>query len=98
MWWLLFRSLKSVYVLSLPFLIYDLAFLMLGVAPLIQAHGGKLWILNVATGLYATASSSGSLYFALNFGDEGGSSIKTWVYRCCVIQGTAQIYTCALWF
>lgn len=98
MWWLLFRSLKSVYVLSFPFLIYGLAFLMLGVAPLIQAHGGKLWILNVATGLYATASSSGSLYFALNFGDEGGSSIKTWVNRCCVIQGTAQIYTCALWF
>jgi hypothetical protein len=26
---------------------------------------------NVATGLYAAASSSGSIYFALNFGDEG---------------------------
>jgi hypothetical protein len=26
---------------------------------------------NVATGLYAAASSSGSIFFALNFGDEG---------------------------
>ena len=98
LWWFAFRMLKSVYVLSVPFIIYGSAFLLLSLAPLFVASSGKTWILNVASGLYATASSSGALFFALNFGDEGGSPIKTWVYRCCVIQGTQQIYVCALWF
>ncbi len=98
LWWILFRTVKSLYVLSVPFIIYGFAFLLLGLAPLFSSMHGKLWMINVASGLYAFASSSGSLFFALNFGDEGGSPIKTWVYRCCVIQGTQQIYICALWF
>ena len=97
-WWLVFRLVKSIYVLSVPFVFYGLAFLLLGMSPLVHSVGGKSWMSNVASGMYATASSSGSLFFALNFGDEGGSPIKAWVYRACVIQGTQQIYLCALWF
>jgi alpha-1,3-glucan synthase len=97
-WWYLFRRLKAVYVLSTPFVFYGLAFLMLGLAPLVHSTGGKGWMLNVASGMYATASSSGSLFFAMNFGDEGGSPVKAWIYRCCVVQGTQQIYILALWF
>jgi alpha-1,3-glucan synthase len=52
---------------------------------------------NIATAMYAVASSSGSIFFALNFGDEGGSTVKSWVFRACVIQGTQQIYVCVLW-
>jgi alpha-1,3-glucan synthase len=48
--------------------------------------------------LYAFASASGSIFFALNFGDEGGAPITSWVYRACVIQGTQQIYVVALWY
>jgi alpha-1,3-glucan synthase len=73
LWWLLFRSLKSVYVLSLPFLFYGLAFLFVGMSPFVSAGAGQDWLRNVATGMYVTASSSGSLFFALNFGDEGKS-------------------------
>src|SRR5262249_19066144 len=98
LWWVLFRSVRSLYVLSTPFILYGSAFLLLGLAPLISSKDGKLWMINVASGFYAFASSSGSLFFALNFGDDGGSPIKTWVYRCCIIQGTQQIYICALWF
>jgi len=29
------------------------------------------WTQNVATGMYAVASASGSIFFAVNFGDEG---------------------------
>jgi alpha-1,3-glucan synthase len=75
LWWLMFRSLKSVYVLSLPFLFYGLAFLLVGLSPLVSAGGGRDWLRNVATGMYVTASSSGSLFFALNFGDEGKSRL-----------------------
>lgn len=71
LWWLMFRSLKSIYVLSLPFLFYGLAFLFVGLSPLASSGGGRDWLRNVATGMYVTASSSGSLFFALNFGDEG---------------------------
>ncbi|KAL8668001.1 MAG: hypothetical protein Q9168_007129 [Polycauliona sp. 1 TL-2023] len=69
LWWLLFRTMKSIYVLSLPFGFYGLAFLLLGIAP--YANGlSRTWMQNVATGFYATASSSGAFYFALNFGSE----------------------------
>ncbi|KAF2465803.1 uncharacterized protein BDR25DRAFT_378495 [Lindgomyces ingoldianus] len=97
-WWLLFRRLKSVYVLSSPFVIYGIAFFILGMSPLAPTATGRFWVQNVATGLYAAASSSGSLFFALNFGDEGGAPVRDWVFRACVIQGTQQLYVTALWY
>lgn len=97
-WWIMFRKLKSVYVLSVPFIFYALAFALLGLAPVVHTtSSGRNWMQNVATAMYATGSSSGSIFFALNFGDEGGSPVKSWVFRSCVIQGTQQIYVCALW-
>lgn len=70
-WWLLYRRLQTVYVVSLPFFFYGLAFLLIGISPLAPHSGGTDWIHNVATGFYALASSSGALYFAVNFADEG---------------------------
>ena len=70
-WWFLYRRLKTVYVLSLPFAFYGSAFLLIGLAPLGSSVASRGWIQNVATGFYALASSSGSIYFAVNFGDEG---------------------------
>ncbi|KAI4094491.1 MAG: hypothetical protein L6R37_007234 [Teloschistes peruensis] len=96
LWWILFRTLKSIYVLSIPFGFYGLAFLLLGVAA--YAPGAaRGWMQNVATGIYATASSSGAFYFALNFGSEGSVPVATWSFRACVIQGTQQIYVTVLW-
>ena len=73
LWWLMFRSVKSVYVLSLPFLFYGLAFLFVGILQFLPAGASQDTMRNAATGMYVTASSSGSLFFALNFGDEGKS-------------------------
>lgn len=70
-WWALFRRIASVYVLSTPFIFYGLAFLLLGIAPFAKSSAATGWIQNVATGIYALASASGSLFFALNFGSEG---------------------------
>jgi len=70
-WWVLYRSLKSVYVLSIPFALYGLAFCFIGLAPFLGPTGGRDSMRNVATGLYTAASASGSMFFALNFGDEG---------------------------
>lgn len=96
-WWVMYRTMKSIYVLSIPFLFYGLAFILLGTAPYANSIDQRGWIQNAATGMYAVASSSGSIFFSLNFGDEGGSPIKSWMYRACVIQGTQQIYICVLW-
>jgi alpha-1,3-glucan synthase len=98
LWWILFRKAKAVWSLSTPFFFYGLAFLLLGLAPLLQNSNGQFWMQNVATAIYATASSSGALFFAMNFGDEGGAPVKDWVFRACVIQGTQQIYVVALWY
>lgn len=71
LWWAMFRTMTPRYVTSAPFALYGLAFIIIGLSPLIAPGGGRAWARNVATGMYATASASGSLYFALNFGDEG---------------------------
>jgi alpha-1,3-glucan synthase len=70
-WWIMYRRFKSLYVLSLPFAVYGAAFFLIGFAPFLGPGGGRDWMRNVATGLYTVASASGSIYFALNFGDEG---------------------------
>ncbi|KAL5385554.1 hypothetical protein DPSP01_004669 [Paraphaeosphaeria sporulosa] len=97
-WWTLFRTLQSRCVIALPFICYALAFLILGMAPYGSSISARGWIQNVATGLYALASGSGSLFFALNFGSEGGTATHTWVFRACVVQGTQQIYVTVLWY
>lgn len=70
-WWLLYRRLQTVHVVSLPFFFYGLAFFLIGISPLAPHSGSTNWIHNVATGFYALASSSGAVYFAVNFADEG---------------------------
>ncbi|KAL2003969.1 hypothetical protein VTN02DRAFT_1265 [Thermoascus thermophilus] len=97
-WWTVFRSLQSIYVLSVPFIFYGFAFIFIGFSPLLRASLGRAWMQNVATGLYTFASSTGSIFFALNFGDEGGAPITSWAFRACVIQGTQQIYVTFLWY
>ncbi|RDW75869.1 glycoside hydrolase family 13 protein [Coleophoma crateriformis] len=97
-WWMVFIRLKSIYVLSCPFFFYGMAFFLLGMAPFVSGTNSRGWIQNVATGFYSVAASSGSIFFALNFGDEGGSPIKSWVYRACLIQGTQQAYNVVLWW
>lgn len=51
--------------------LYGLAFLFVGIAGPIGNSTSQTWLQNVGTGLYSFASSSGSIFFALNFGDEG---------------------------
>lgn len=70
-WWVAFRQLKSVWVLSIPFAVYGLAFIFAGCAPFASEFNTRGWLQNTASGFYAAASSSGSMFFALNFGDEG---------------------------
>jgi len=97
MWWLLFRRFSAHFSLSLPWLFYGLAFLLLGVTPFLPL-GSRSAIQNTATALYATGASSGALFFSMNFGDEGGAPIMTWIFRAAVIQGIQQVYIIALWF
>ncbi|KAI9741677.1 MAG: Cell wall alpha-1,3-glucan synthase ags1 [Cirrosporium novae-zelandiae] len=98
MWWFVFRRFKSVYILSIPWFFYGLAFMFIGLAHFVDGTTGRGWMQNVGTGIYAVASSSGSVFFALNFGDEGGAPIKDWVLRACLVQGTQSTYVVALWY
>ncbi len=97
-WWILYRRLQTVYVVSIPFFFYGLAFLLIAISPFGPSPTARDWLHNVATGFYSMASSSGALYFAVNFADEGGAPVTAFVYRACVIQGTQQIYVVALWY
>ena len=97
-WWSVFRTCKSVFVLALPFAFYGMAFFLLGMAPYGSTILGRGWIQNVATAFYAFASSSGAFFFSLNFGSEGSVPVATWSFRACVIQGSQQLYVVILWF
>ena len=46
-------------------------FFLVGMAHFASTTGGRGWVQNLGTAMYAIASSSGSIFFALNFGDEG---------------------------
>ncbi|KAE8394957.1 hypothetical protein BDV23DRAFT_178946 [Aspergillus alliaceus] len=97
-WWLVFRYFKSMVCLSAPWFLYGIAFLLIGSARWEPVSFTRGWIQNVGSGFYAAASSSGSIFFALNFGDEGGAPVKKWIFRACVIQGIQQVYIIALWY
>ncbi|PWN31216.1 alpha-1,3-glucan synthase [Meira miltonrushii] len=97
-YWLLFRKIQLNILLSIPFILYSFAFLSIGLAHYGISIEERGWIQSIATGLYAAASASGSLYFSLNFGDEGGSPVRRWIFRACLLQGLQQIYICALWY
>lgn len=97
-WWFVFYRFPSVVVLSVPWFIYSIAFIVLGVSPFGASTVGRAWAQNIAAGVYSAASSSGSLFFALNFGDQGAVPVKDWVFRASLIQGLSQLYTVALWF
>ena len=97
-WWGLFRWIKCVYVLSIPFIFYGLAFLFIGLAHFLPTISSRGTMQTLGTVWYATASSSGSIFFATNFADEGGAPITAWLYRACVIQGTQSAYVIALWY
>lgn len=74
-WYPLFRLKPSVYVLSLPWVFFGLAFLLIGlpsVTPsLAPAHRA---LTNAATWCYAVASAAAFIFFGLNFGEEAVSS------------------------
>jgi alpha-1,3-glucan synthase len=97
-WLLLTRYVKLLYLLTVPFFFYGLAFLLVGTSPFVTDGNNRFWMQNVATGFYAFASASGSLFFAFNFGDEGGAPITIWIWRACWIQALQHAYTLALWF
>lgn len=97
-WWFLFARFPSVIALTLPWFLYGFAFIIIGISPYGITAFGRGWAQNVAAGVYSAASSSGSLFFALNFGDQGAVPVKDWMFRASFIQGIQQIYTVALWF
>jgi alpha-1,3-glucan synthase len=97
-WWFLFYRFPSIIALTLPWFLYSMAFIVIGVSPFGLTSLGRAWAQNVAAGVYAAASSSGSLFFALNFADQGAVPVKDWMFRASMIQGIQQIYTVALWY
>ncbi|SMQ48893.1 unnamed protein product [Zymoseptoria tritici ST99CH_3D7] len=95
-WWFLFRRFPAVWCMSLPWFFYGSAFFLIAFAPF-GTRFGTQWVQYVGTGCYAVASSSGSLFFAQNFGSLGAAPVKDWAFRACAIQGTQQLYVVGMW-
>lgn len=98
-WYTLFRMKPSVWVLSLPWIFYGLAFFLVGLPSVSSAfdpiHSG---LTSTATWSYAIASAAAFLFFGLNFGEEAGAATEIWTMRACIVQGSQQIWVAALWY
>lgn len=70
-YWFMIRNFKSLYAITLPWLFFGLAFMLLGVAPFLGTGTTQGVVRTTATAFYAAGASSGAVMFALNFGDEG---------------------------
>lgn len=98
-WYLLSRFKPAIWVLSLPWFFFGVAFLLIGLPyisnSLLPAHD---ILSNVATWSYSIASAGGFAFFGLNFGEEAGAATEVWILRACIVQGSQQIWVAALWF
>ncbi|KAJ7063334.1 modular protein with glycoside hydrolase family 13 and glycosyltransferase family 5 domains [Mycena amicta] len=109
-WYPLFRLKPSVYVLSIPWIFFGLAFFMIGLpsiaTAIVPAHRA---LANISTWCYAAGSAalvSGSArwtpgaesFSSLNFGESAGGATEIWIMRACVVQGTQQVWVAALWY
>ncbi|KAJ3781651.1 glycoside hydrolase family 13 and glycosyltransferase family 5 protein [Lentinula aff. detonsa] len=101
-WYPLSRLKPARFTLALPWVLFALAFLFVGLPEIGGAgsllRGNHKVLAGIATGCYASASSAGFAFFALNFGEEAGSSTEDWVFRSSVVQGTQQVWVAALWY
>ena len=98
-WYLLFRFKPAVWVLSLPWFFFGVAFLLIGLpyvsTSLLPAHD---ILSTIATCAYGIASAGGFAFFGLNFGEEAGAATEVWILRACIVQGSQQIWVAALWY
>ncbi|KAF9052983.1 modular protein with glycoside hydrolase family 13 and glycosyltransferase family 5 domains [Panaeolus papilionaceus] len=98
-WYPMFRLKPSIYVLSLPWIFFGLAFLLIGLPSVHESlHPAHYGLANAATWCYAIASAAGFLFFSLNFGEEAGAATEVWTLRACIVQGSQQIWVAALWY
>ncbi|KZT09456.1 glycosyltransferase family 5 protein [Laetiporus sulphureus 93-53] len=98
-WYPLFRLKPSVYVLSIPWVFFSIAFFLIGlpsVASTLNAYHYDL--ASAATWAYSIASAAGFAFFGLNFGEEAGAATEVWTFRACVVQGSQQLWVAALWY
>lgn len=72
-WWWLFRSAPSVWVLIVPWSLFTLSFFMAGVTALVPTLRVAHRLMQGAILLYAFASAAGIFFFSLNFGEEAVS-------------------------
>ncbi|KAF7294911.1 Modular protein with glycoside hydrolase family 13 and glycosyltransferase family 5 domains [Mycena indigotica] len=98
-WYPLFRLKPSIYVLSIPWIFFGLAFLLIGLPSVATAIApAHRTLANIATWCYAIASAAGWAWFALNFGEEGGAATEVWTMRACIVQGSQQVWVAGLWY
>ena len=98
-WYLLFRFKPAIWVLSIPWFFFGVAFLLIGLPYIPKSLlPGHDIVSSVATCAYGIASAAGFAFFGLNFGEEAGAATEVWILRACIVQGSQQIWVAALWY
>ena len=69
----------------------NIQFFLIGMAHFVDSTSGRGWVQNIATAFYAIASSSGSIFFALNFGDEGKIIIPISTFVAAMLTSIKEV-------
>ncbi|KAG0152207.1 hypothetical protein CROQUDRAFT_85940 [Cronartium quercuum f. sp. fusiforme G11] len=100
-WYVLNNTKPATFSLSMPWLCFGIAFMLIGVPSLsdtLKNYAIRHPLSLIASSFYSFASAAGFLFFSTNFGEEAGGASDTWVFRACVVQGTQQVWVAALWY
>jgi alpha-1,3-glucan synthase len=80
-WYPMFRLRPHIWVLSLPWVFFGLAFFMIGLPSVNSSLApARRALSNAATCCYAIGSAAGFLFFGLNFGEEAVSVSPLFIF------------------
>ncbi|KAM0746951.1 hypothetical protein T439DRAFT_383591 [Meredithblackwellia eburnea MCA 4105] len=101
-WWFLSQSKPLTWTLSLPFIFFAMAFILVGLPSVITALATHQFLRHAtsltATCMYAFGSSAGWAFFSKNFAEESAGQTSTWIWRACIVEGSQQLWVAALWY
>lgn len=93
--WTMYRMAPAFYSLTIPFLFFAVSMIFVAI-PVVGVP--LLWTKKISVWFYAFGSGAGSLFFALNFGEEAGVQMSDWIFRAGLVEGVRQLWTVVLWF
>ncbi|KAJ3124816.1 Cell wall alpha-1,3-glucan synthase ags1 [Nowakowskiella sp. JEL0407] len=98
LWFLGYHKFNSASIICIPYILWALSLLLMGISSFIQTVIIASWIQRISIWIYSIAASSYFLFFSLNFGEDVAAEADQLVKRAAYIEGVRQIWISVLWY